>query len=295
MLDFRTETFLCVCRHMNFTKAASELGITQPAVSQHIHFLEKYYRARLFAMNGKKLSLTEQGELLRRSLITIRDDEALLRRELQEIAGRTKPLSIGATMTVGEYLLPLPLSRFIKAHPEKTLKLTLENTSKLQKLLDSGKLDVAVVEGHFPSEAYEFQTWKRLRFIPVASASHVFPPGELVLEDLFSETLLLREPGSGTREILAQYLRQYSYDVGRFSKVLEITNMRSICVLAEEDCGITFLYEAVAEEALRRGTLIRIPLKDFDISHNISFIWRRNSIFAEEYRNFFRELSTPCQ
>ena len=54
MLDFRTETFLCVCRHMNFTKAASELGITQPAVSQHIHFLEKYYRARLFAMNGKK-------------------------------------------------------------------------------------------------------------------------------------------------------------------------------------------------------------------------------------------------
>lgn len=53
MLDFRTETFLCVCRHMNFTKAASELGITQPAVSQHIHYLEDYYHARLFAMNGK--------------------------------------------------------------------------------------------------------------------------------------------------------------------------------------------------------------------------------------------------
>ena len=54
MLDFRTETFLCVCRHMNFTRAAGELGITQPAVSQHIHFLEEYYHARLFAMNGKK-------------------------------------------------------------------------------------------------------------------------------------------------------------------------------------------------------------------------------------------------
>ena len=54
MLDFRTETFLCACRHMNFTKAAAELGITQPAVSQHIHYLEEYYRARLFSMNGKK-------------------------------------------------------------------------------------------------------------------------------------------------------------------------------------------------------------------------------------------------
>ena len=208
MLDFRTETFLCVCRHMNFTKAASELGITQPAVSQHIHYLEDYYHARLFAMNGKKLSLTRQGEHLRRALITIRDDEALLRKELQEIAGRTKPLAIGATMTVGEYLLPLPLSRFIKAHPEKTLKLTLENTWILQKLLDSGELDVAVVEGHFPSGAYEFRTWKRLRFIPVAAAGHPFPRRELTLEDLFSETLLLREPGSGTREILIQYLKQ---------------------------------------------------------------------------------------
>ena len=291
MLDFRTETFLCACRHMNFTKAAAELGITQPAVSQHIHYLEEYYRARLFSMNGKKLSLTEQGEHLQRALITIRDDEALLQKELREITLRSKPLAVGATMTVGEYLLPLPLSRFIKAHPEKSLRLVLENTRKLRELLDSGDLDVAVVEGHFPSDAYDFRIWKRLRFIPVASASHSFPPGELSIEDLFSETLLLRESGSGTREILTQYLEHYNYDLRRFSKVLEITNMHTIRVLTEENCGITFLYEAVAEEGLRRGSLIRIPLKDFDITHNISFIWRRNSIFAGEYQEFFRELS----
>ena len=291
MLDFRTETFLCVCRHMNFTRAAGELGITQPAVSQHIHFLEEYYHARLFSMKGKKLSLTEQGEHLRRALITIRDDETLLRKELREIAGRTKPLAIGATMTVGEYLLPLPLSRYIKAHPEKSLKLTLENTRRLRELLDSGDLDVAVVEGHFPSDAYDFRIWKRLKFIPAAATSHKFPDRKLTMEDLFSETLLLREQGSGTREILTQYLEHYNYDVSRFSKILEITNMHSIRVLAEEDCGITFLYEAAAEEALRKGTLKQIPLQDFDISHNISFIWRRNSIFAEEYQQLFRELS----
>lgn len=194
-------------------------------------------------------------------------------------------------MTVGEYLLPLPLSRFIKAHPEKTLKLTLENTWNLQKLLDSGELDVAVVEGHFPSGAYEFRTWKRLRFIPVAAAGHPFPRRELTLEDLFSETLLLREPGSGTREILIQYLKQYSYDAGCFSKILEITNMHTIQVLTEEDCGITFLYEPAARESLDRGTLKQIPLKDFDLFHNISFIWRKNSIFAGEYQQLFRELS----
>ena len=193
-------------------------------------------------------------------------------------------------MTVGEFLLPLPLSRFIKSHPGKSLKLILENTRRLRELLDSGDLDIAVVEGHFPSESYDFRIWKHLRFIPVASSSHKFPDRELSIEELFSETLLLREPGSGTREILTQYLEHYNYDIRRFSKVLEITNMHSICVLAEEDCGITFLYEAVAEEALRRGSLIRIPLKDFEISHNISFIWRRNSIFSSEYEEFFQTL-----
>lgn len=196
MLDFRTETFLCVCRHMNFTRAAGELGITQPAVSQHIHFLEEYYHARLFAMNGKKLSLTEQGEHLRRALTTIRDDEALLQKELQEIAGRTKPLAIGATMTVGEYLLPRPLSRFIKAHPEKSLKLILENTRRLRELLDSGDLDLAVVEGHFPSESYDFRIWKRLRFIPVAAASTGFRTAASPWRIFFQKLSCCGNPGN---------------------------------------------------------------------------------------------------
>ena len=144
-----------------------------------------------------------------------------------------------------------------------------------------------MVEGHFPANPMISASGNGFRFIPVAAASPPVSDRRLAMEDLFSETLLLREPGSGTREILARYLESCNYDVSHFSKVLEITNMHSIQVLAEEDCGITFLYEAVAEEALQKGTLIRIPLQDFELSHNISFIWRRNSIFAEEYQNFF--------
>ena len=61
MLDFRMETFLAVCRYMNFTRAAEKLNITQPAVSQHIRFLEKHYNTKLFRYEGKKLELTEEG------------------------------------------------------------------------------------------------------------------------------------------------------------------------------------------------------------------------------------------
>ena len=76
-----------------------------------------------------------------------------------------------------------------------------------------------------------------------------------------------------------------------FSAIQEITNMNAIRILTEEDCGITFLYESVVRESLQRGTIRQISLKDFHITHNIAFIWRRDSIFADEYRQIFQDLS----
>ncbi len=83
MLDFRVETFLAVCRHMNFTKAARELNITQPAVSHHMHYLEQAYGTALFQHNGKRLQLTEAGEILRRTLMTMKHDEQHLQKRMQ--------------------------------------------------------------------------------------------------------------------------------------------------------------------------------------------------------------------
>ena len=80
MLDFRMETFLAVCRYMNFTRAAEKLNITQPAVSQHIRFLEKHYNTKLFRYEGKKLELTEAGEILKNASLTMMHDETAARR-----------------------------------------------------------------------------------------------------------------------------------------------------------------------------------------------------------------------
>lgn len=90
MLDFRVETFLAVCRHMNFTKAARELNITQPAVSHHIHYLEQAYGTVLFQHNGKRLQLTEAGEILRRTLLTMKHDEQHLQKRMQQAASGTR-------------------------------------------------------------------------------------------------------------------------------------------------------------------------------------------------------------
>ena len=118
MLDFRINTFLCVCQTMNYTKAAAQLNITQPAVSSHIHYLEDYYGTSLFLYRNKKLYLTRQGEILKERLQTMQNDEVQLKQELRPEDTGIKCLSFGVTMTVGEYAVVNPLAGFLKRHPE---------------------------------------------------------------------------------------------------------------------------------------------------------------------------------
>ena len=106
MLDFRMDTFLTVCRYMNFTRAAEELHITQPGVSKHIRQLEEVYQVRLFTYEGKKLQLTEAGRVLRDAAVTMKHDDLYLQGLLRHLDGQKKELRFGATLTVGAHVMP---------------------------------------------------------------------------------------------------------------------------------------------------------------------------------------------
>lgn len=95
MQDFRMETFLAVCRTMNYTRAAKELGLTQPAVSQHIRYLEKVYGVELFVQNGKKIALTAAGEILRNAVLTMKHDEIHMKKRMQQAAGGEREYFLG--------------------------------------------------------------------------------------------------------------------------------------------------------------------------------------------------------
>ena len=161
MLDFRVETFLAVCRHMNFTKAARELSITQPAVSHHIRYLEQAYGAALFRHNGKRLQLTEAGEILRRTLLTMKHDEQHLQKRMQQAATGTRDYSFGATLSVAEFMLNEALGRFLHLHPDSRIRMQVADTKVLLSKLDSGELDFAVVEGDFPKASMTFSSSAR--------------------------------------------------------------------------------------------------------------------------------------
>lgn len=290
MLDFRTETFLTVCQTMNFTAAAKQLNITQPAVSQHIHFLEGQYHTSLFIYRNKQLFLTHSGEILRKHLLTMKNDEKAILEELKSNFTGIETLSIGVTMTIGEYAIVDKLANFLIHHPEINIHLHYDNTFQLLKLLDHGQISMAIVEGNYPKENYSHKKYSTEDYIAVCAASHhFFTDHPHTVNDLLYERLLVREKGSGTRNILEQSLIARGLHISDFIHYTQVENMHTIIDLLKKDCGISFLYKIAVENELQSGRLREISLDDFKMQHDFNIIWEKHSIYTDKYLSICEE------
>ncbi len=291
MLDFRTETFLTVCQTMNFTAAAKQLNISQPAVSQHIHFLEEQYNTSLFIYKNKQLFLTRSGEILHKHLSTMKNDEKAIMEELKSNCYGLESLSIGVTMTIGEYAIVDKLANFLIQHPEINIHLHCGNTSQLLKLLDAGQISIAIVEGNYPKENYSHKKYSTEDYIAVCAASHNFITNHPhTINDLECERLLVREEGSGTRNILEQSLIARGLHISDFLHYTKVENMHTIIELLKKDCGISFLYKIAVENELQSGILKEISLDDFKMQHDFDIIWEKHSVYADKYLSICEEI-----
>lgn len=277
-------TFIAVCRCMNLTKAAEQLNITQPAVTQHIHYLEDYYGIRLIAYKGKKMFLTDAGTLLFQSAVTMKHDESYLKKTMGDLNTVRKRLVFGVTLTIGEFVIAEHLRAYLERYPNTEVRMMMGNTRELIDLLNLGEIDFAIIEGNFDRDEYDCMTYSQERYIPVCSRNYSFrrPPERLL--DLLSERIVIREKGSGTREILEKNLEARNLSFMDFKHTVEIGGMNAIKSLVEAGCGITFLYEAAVKKELENNVLQEISLKDFHMLHDFEFIWNKGSAFSAHYR-----------
>lgn len=284
MLDFRTRTFLTVCKYMNYTKAAEKLCITQPAVSQHIKFLETDYKAKLFYYEGKKLALTPAGELFYKKLSTIAYDDQTLRKRMLQDNKSIMHLNFGATRTIGEFYLADKLTQFLNENPSMQLSLIIENTAYLLDKLQRGEIDFALLEGYFPKSEYSFLPYAREEYICVATPDYPFKQTPHLLEDLLTERLIIREKGSGTRAILEKNLENQNFVLSDFKQLIEIGNIHVLKKLVINNLGITTLYKTAVTQELADNQLCRIEIEDLQKTHDFYFVWRKNSVFSDLYK-----------
>lgn len=295
MLDFRISTFLSVCKYMNFTKAAKENHITQPAVSQQIHSLEEELGARLFNYKHKKLELTEAGTALRTACITFSNDFNKLMRNIGSDTAALPDIRLGATLTIGEYVLPDMITDFAEKHPDHKISLLIQDTAIILKALDEDRIDFAFIEGYFPKSEYDYIIWKRQELIPVCSPSHpLLSVSALTAEHLLDYPLILREKGSGTRETLENFLSCENISIKDFKHTLEIGGIEAIKKIVSACNGVTFLYEPAVAREIKENILFPIRL-NHNFDNAFTFIWRKGSLYSNRYKAFFREFSGSQQ
>lgn len=295
MQDFRMDTFLAVCKFMNYTKAAEYLNLTQPAVSQHIRFLSQSYGVDLFVMEGKRLQLTEAGKILQQAALNMKHDEQHMRERMLQTKIGLNNYAFGATLSVAEFLLVDDLRAFLRHHPNSHVRMQVGNTKELLKLLEASKLDFAIVEGSFPKSEYASLPYKQEAFVAVGSPAKAKQYAGGSIKDLLNETIFLREPGSGTRNILEDYLEEKGLSVHDFFTSVELGNIGAIKYMLQDNLGISFCYHAAIAQEEKQGKLAVIPLRDLELSHEINFIYRRASLFQEDYREIYYELCSSCE
>lgn len=287
MIDFRHKTFLALCSIRNYTKTAEHLHITQPAVTQHIKFLEEKYNCKLFVYENKRLNLTQEGKELWDLLTRISADANRFARHISTRETQRKDIYFGATLSIGEYLMPQVITEVLRTNPRLNIHMDVGNSQVLLEKLHQGELDFALIEGIIDKAQYDSLVFSREKFIPVCAPSSGFAGSILEFREILQSTLVLREKGSGTREIFENILRQYNYSLDSFQNIIEIGNMAAIKKLVAANLGITFLYEIAAEKELEVGELCQINIAGFDIIREFNFVFLKGSAFAEKYVEYY--------
>ncbi|MCD7837026.1 MAG: LysR family transcriptional regulator [Lachnospiraceae bacterium] len=286
MLDSKVETFMTICKYMNFTKAADALHITQPAVSSQMKRLEEYYGNQLFHYENKQITLTPVGEAVYQEMLRMENQEKNLKKQLVFMETNRKKLFFGATMTIGEFLLADIIQSYICQFPDSSLHMQVANTKSLLQKLDEGEIDFAFIEGNYSKCVYKSYPFRKSRFIPVCGKESPLFHKSVSLGDVLKERLIIREPGSGTRDIFENILKSKNHDITEFSGIIEIGNMNAIKDLVLRSVGISFLYEDVVKKELEEQSLSEVKLSGWNVTHKMNVVWRAENNYGSLVEEF---------
>jgi DNA-binding transcriptional LysR family regulator len=291
MSDFRLRVFQAVARHLSFTKAAQELFVTQPAVTKHIHELERTHGLRLLERRGSRVALTEAGRLLLAHAETVAASAQLLSDQLQalhhpdEAAGR---LRLGASTTLSQYVLPGLLPAFQAAHPKVQLTLLNANSEHIAQALLRGDLDLGMVEGRSRSRDLHHELLLPDELVAVRRATARGPlPAPLPLAEALAHPLVLRERGSGTLEVLEYALRELKVNLGSLRVAFYFDNTEAIkAYLEAAPEALGFVSRRALARELASGTLEIVPIEALHLPRNFEAVWTQGQPLLRAAQRF---------
>jgi len=262
MADRRLQVFHAVAKHLSFTKAAESLCMTQPAVTFQIRQLEERFNTRLFDRAHGRISLTPTGVVALEYAERIVALSAELETRLREAGGRVAgPLLIGASTTIADFLLPQVLGEFKARYPAVVPRLFVANSEAVQDRIAARTLDLGFIEGdsHLSSLVAEACCDDELQVVCVPSHP-LATQGSVAPKSLMEHAYVSREPGSGTREVIDNYLQKMGVPPDSMQVVMELGSPEALKGLVSTGLGFAIMSQATVVKEIRLGQLLRIPL-----------------------------------
>lgn len=254
--NFRIRVFRTVAHHLNFSRAAEELLLTQPAVTQQIKALEEELGVPLFDRGGGHIALTPGGIAL---LPFAEKMRAIGEEAAAAVAGayghQAGELTLGASQTIGQYLLPTFISGFLKTNPKVRVRACSGNTDEMLEALTSGKIQLALIEGPEQRRDIHIEPFMEDHMVLVVPAAHGWADHEIALDDLKGEPLLMREYGSGSRRVVEQALNVAGLKPKDLMISMELDSTEGLLSAVEAGLGVTFVSRWAVRNQLSLGTL----------------------------------------
>lgn len=271
--DFRLQVFHTVARRLNFTKAAKDLFITQPAVTRHIHELEQHFKVRLFERNGTRIRLSPAGKRL------LQHTEALfavyrnLEFEMSTLTeGHSGRLLLGGSMTAAPYIIPPMLADFHDRYADVQVTMITGNTQRIEEALERKEIDLGIVEGHSRNSSVRYTEFMKDEIVLVSNPSHPLAKRSAVRPDeLLRIPMLLREPGSGTLEVLGHALKGVGIKLSQLKKEMQLDSTETIKSYLLHAPSMAFVSVHAVRKELERNECVVIDVKGLHIERNFYF------------------------
>jgi len=293
MADRRLQVFHTVAKLLSFTKAAETLHMTQPAVTFQVRQLEEYFNTRLFDRTHNRISLTEAGRRVYEYAGEIFDLYARMENSVRELTGEVSGvLIIGASTTIAEYMLPALLGDFKDKYPDVNVRLKVSNTEGIVSMVENNVIDLGVVEAPVANKNLAVELCKEDQLVAIVPTDHPLAKRESIKpHELLEYPYICREEGSGTREVILDYLSDVGLNCGELNIIMELGSPEAIKGAVEAGIGITVLSRATLSKELKLGTLAAIPL-DPPLDRPFSFVHQKQKFrqrAMEELLEFARD------
>jgi len=292
MADRRLQVFHTVARLLSFTKAAEHLHMTQPAVTFQVRQLEEHFNTRLFDRTHNRISLTEAGQKVYEYADRIFELYGEMENAVREMTGDISGVvSIGASTTIAEYMLPALLGDFRRKYPEVNVQLKVSNTEGIVHMVESNTIDLGVVEAPVVNKSLVVETCRMDELVAIVPPGHPLADRETVdIHELLKHPYICREEGSGTREVIQDYFKANGVEPGEVSICMELGSPEAVKGAVEAGMGVSIVSRATIHKELQLGTLRALTLEP-RLERPFSFVHQKQKfrhLAMEELLEFAR-------